>query len=44
MGGPKILGGLWTPIKPCYQNIDDHNPSRKRKILIVFDGMIAEIE
>ena len=26
-----------------YQNIDDCNPSRKRKILIVFDGMIADI-
>ena len=26
-----------------YQNIDDYNPSRKRKILIVFDGMITDI-
>ena len=26
-----------------YENIDDYNPSRKRKILIVFDDMIAEI-
>ena len=26
-----------------YQNIDDYNPNRKRKILIVFDGMIADI-
>ena len=26
-----------------YQNFDDCNPSRKRKILIVFDGMIAGI-
>ena len=26
-----------------YQYIDDHKPSRKRKILIVFDGMIADI-
>ena len=26
-----------------YQNIDDSNPSRKRKILIVFDDMIADI-
>ena len=25
-----------------YQNIDDYNPSRKRKILIMFDDMIAE--
>ena len=26
-----------------YENIDDYNSSRKRKILIVFDDMIAEI-
>ena len=26
-----------------YQNIDDYNASRKRKILIVFDDMIANI-
>ena len=25
-----------------YNNIDDHNPKRKRKILIVFDDMIAD--
>ena len=26
-----------------YNNIHDYNPSRKRKILIVFDDMIADI-
>ena len=26
-----------------YQNIDDYNPNRQRKILIVFDDMIADI-
>ena len=26
-----------------YENIDDYNPSRKRKVLLVFDDMIAEI-
>ena len=26
-----------------YGNIDDYNPNRKRKILIVFDNMIANI-
>ena len=25
-----------------YENINDYNPSRKRKILIVFDDMIAD--
>ena len=27
-----------------YKNIDEYNPSRKRKILTVFDDMIADIE
>ena len=26
-----------------YENIDDYNPSRRRKILVVFDDMIADI-
>ena len=26
-----------------YENIDDYNPNRKTKILIVFDDMIADI-
>ena len=26
-----------------YKNIDDYNPNRKRKIIIVFDDMIADI-
>ena len=25
-----------------YENIDNYNPNRKRKILIVFDNMIAD--
>ena len=27
-----------------YSNIDDYNSKRKRKILILFDGMIADIK
>ena len=27
-----------------YENIDDYNPNRKRKILIVFDDIIAGIK
>ena len=26
-----------------YENIDDYNPSRRRKILIIFDDMVADI-
>ena len=25
-----------------YENIDDYNPNRKRKVLVVFDDMIAD--
>ena len=30
-------------MKDVYEIINDYNPSRKRKILIVFDDMIADI-
>ena len=30
-------------IDNVYENIDDHSPNRQRKILIVFDDMIADI-
>ena len=26
-----------------YENIDDYSPSRKRKVLIIFDDMIGDI-
>ena len=26
-----------------FENIDDHNPNRQRKVLIVFDDMITDI-
>ena len=26
-----------------YENIDDYNPNRKRKILIAFDDMVTDI-
>ena len=26
-----------------YENIDNYNPNRERKVLIVFDDMIADI-
>ena len=30
-------------INDIYKNIEDYNPNKKRKILIVFDDMIAEM-
>ena len=34
---------LNTQIQHVYNNIDDYNPKKKRRILIVFDDMIADI-
>ena len=34
---------LSVKMDDVYQNIDDSNPSRKRKILTMFDDMIADI-
>ena len=47
--GRKYLNDLSAFIKysnnmnNVYNNIDDYNPKGKRKILIVFDAMIADI-
>ena len=30
-------------MQDVYKNIEDYNPIKKRKILIVFDDMIADI-
>ena len=50
-----ILRWYWDDIDPepfiecsntmdeVHENIDNYNPSRKRKVLIVFDGIIADI-
>ena len=39
----KAFIGFSNTMDDVYENIDDYNPSRKRKILIVFDDMIADI-
>ena len=41
--GIKHLNESNVFIECFYENIDDYNPSRKRKISIVFDDMIADI-
>ena len=37
-----ILRLLWN-IQDVYKNIEDYNPGKKRKTLIVFDDMIADM-
>ena len=40
---PKAFIECSNTMDDIYENIDEYNPNRKRKILIVFDGMIADI-
>ena len=40
---PKALTECLNTMDDVYKNIDDYNPSSRRKILIVFDDMIAGI-
>ena len=30
-------------MKDVYKNIEDYNPGKKRKVLIIFDDMIADM-
>ena len=41
--GPNASIQCSNRMDDVYQNIDDYNPSRKRKTLIAFDDMIADI-
>ena len=40
---PSSLTEYSNTMNDVYNKIDDYNPKRKRKILIVFDDMIADI-
>ena len=42
-GGRNAFIECSNTMDDVYENIDDYNPNRKRKILIVFDDMIADI-
>ena len=37
------LSNVQNTMNDVYENIDDYNPNRRRKILIFFDNMIADI-
>ena len=43
LNNPDVFIECSNPMDNVYENINDYNPSRKRKILIVFDDMIADI-
>ena len=43
LNDPNVFIECSTLMHDVYENIHDYNPSRKRKILIIFDDMIADI-
>ena len=40
---PKAFMEYSNDMQDVYKNIEDYNPRKKRKILIVFDNMIADM-
>ena len=41
---PKAFIGYSQTIDDVYENLDDYDPKKKKKMLIVFDDMIADME
>ena len=40
---PKAFMEYSNDMQDVYQNIEDYNPTKKRKVLIIFDDMIADM-
>ena len=40
---PKPLLNTQNNMGDIYQNIEEYNPNKKRKILIIFDDMFADM-
>ena len=41
---PKASNNYSQTIDYVYENLEDYNPTKKRRVIIVFDDMIADIE
>ena len=41
---PKAVIDYSQTIDDVYENLEDYNPTTKRRVLIVFDNMIADME
>ena len=41
---PKAFIDYSQTIDDVYENLDDYNPTKKRRLLIVFDDMTADVE
>ena len=40
---PKVFIDYWQKIEDVYENLEDYNPIKKRRVSIVFDDMTADI-
>ena len=41
---PKAFIDYSQPINDIYENLEEYNPTKKQKLLIVFDDMIVDME
>ena len=41
---PKVFIGYSQTIEVAYESLEDYNATKKRKVLIVFDHMVADKE
>ena len=41
---PKAFIDYSQTIRDVYKNLEDYNPTKKRRVFIVFDDMIADTE
>ena len=41
---PKVFIDYSQTIDNVFENLEDYNPTMKRRVLIVFDDMIADME
>ena len=44
MKNPKAFIDYSQTINDAYENSEDYNPTKKRRVLIVFDDVIANVE
>ena len=41
---PKVFIDYLQRVDDVYENMKDYNPTRKKRVLIVFDDMTADVE
>ena len=41
---PKVFTDYSQTIDNVFENLEDYNPTKKRKVLIVFDDLVADMK